>query len=86
MQLCGAKSAKLLVGIRVGRVGKLLDSRRVDRVPRHNIVFAIVGFVVHVGSDHIFGLVLVAKVVLAKENARNRVNLAVVHIIFPQSF
>ena len=77
-----SRESRLRVAIRVGRVDSR-QSRRVGQVPLADIVGIVVGVVVDVGSDHIFGLILIAKVVLSEENARNGVDLAVIHVIFP---
>ena len=60
---CSPKS-RLRVAIRVGRVDSR-ESRRVAQVPLSNIVCTIVGVVMHVRCNHIFGLILITKVVLA---------------------
>ena len=50
-------------------VGKLLQSRRVGEIPLSNVICTIVGVVVGVRCDHVFGLILIAKVVFTEENA-----------------
>ena len=53
---------------RVAAVRKLLDSRRVGKVSLSDIVCIIVGVVMHVRSNHIFRLILIAEVVFTEEN------------------
>ena len=55
--------------LRVATVGKLLQSRRVGEIPLSDIVCIIVGVVVDVRCDHIFGLILIAKVVFTEKDA-----------------
>ena len=45
----------------------------------------VVVVVVLVGSENVLGLVLVAEVVLAEEDTRHGVDLAIFHVIFPQT-
>ena len=68
---CSLKSkvGKVESRLRVARVGKLLQSRRVAQVPLSYIVCTIVGVVVYVRCNHVFGLILIAKVVFAEEDA-----------------
>ena len=56
---------------------------RVDKITLSNVLCVIVGVVLLIGGQHIFGLVLIPIVVLAEEDTRNRVNFATVHVIFP---
>ena len=66
-----SKVAKVESRLRVGRVGRVdsRQSRRVAQVTRPDVLCVIVGVVMHVRCDHIFGLILIAKVVLTEENA-----------------
>ena len=60
--------SRLRVATRVGRVDSR-ESRRVAQVSRPDILCTIVGVVVNIRCNHIFGLVLIAKVVFTEEDA-----------------
>ena len=60
--------SRLRVAVRVGRVDSR-ESWRVAQVSRPDILCTIVGVVVNIRCNHIFGLILIAKVVLAEEDA-----------------